>query len=193
MLTTEDTECGLRAALVAVCLAGLRDRNPGAVANGLITLACSYLPGFVERRYDVEFRPWQRLYVEGGMLAHAVGMLGPYDDVPWWDHLTHTLSATMLGGAVHVVARRRGRDPRPLVVGTVAVGGVVWELGEYAVHAASRRVGLDPLLVSYGPLDTALDVVFDLVGASLVVRFGDRLLGNLTGRDDSAGRPDRKE
>ena len=188
MLTTDETERGLRAAIVTVCVAGVRDRNPGAIANGLITLACSYLPDVIERRWGVEFRPWQRLYVEGGMLAHAVGMLGPYDDVWWWDHLTHTVSATILGGIVHVVVRRRGRDPRSLVLGAVGGGGVLWELGEYAVHFLSRRVGLDPLLVSYGPLDSVLDVAFDFLGASLVVGFGDRLLGNFVpDRDRSEG------
>jgi hypothetical protein len=169
-----------RYAIVAVFGTGLRQRNWGAVANAVLALVATSLPDRLERRYDVEFRPWQRLYVVVAMLLHAVGMLGPYDDEGWWDHVTHTFSATLLGGVVHATARRRGRDPRPRVLAAVGVGGLVWELLEYAVHAVSDRLGVESVLVPYSARDTALDLVFDLVGALLVLAFGDRLLGNFT-------------
>ncbi|MDL5360527.1 hypothetical protein [Halalkalicoccus sp. NIPERK01] len=171
---------GIRGAIVAVVMAGLRRRNAGAVVNGVITLAAAFLPRVVERRFDVEFRPWQRVYVEVAMLAHAVGMLGPYDDTWWWDHLTHAHSATLLGGAIHVLARRRGRDPEPRVLVATVGGGVLWELLEYGVHAVANRLGTEPVLVPYGVHDTLLDLLFDLVGALVVLGFGDRLLRNFT-------------
>ncbi|WP_408958815.1 hypothetical protein [Natrinema sp. 74] len=174
-----EAERGIRYAIVAVFVVGVRRRNPGAVANAVVALVATYLPGIAERQYDVEFRNWQRIYLESAMLTHAVGMLGPYDDVWWWDHLTHTHSATLLGGAVFAVARRRGRDPRPRVVAVVACGGVCWEIGEYIVHTVADRLGLEPLLVTYGRVDTLFDLVFDLVGALLVLMFGDRVLGDL--------------
>jgi hypothetical protein len=111
-------------------------------------------------------------------------MLGPYDDVWWWDHLTHAYSATLLGGIVHVAARRRGSDPRPRVLAAVTVAGVLWELLEYVIHSVSRRLGLEPLLVSYGQYDVVFDIVFDLVGALLTLVFGDALLGNFFDRDE---------
>ncbi|WP_134669910.1 hypothetical protein [Halorussus marinus] len=171
-------ERAIRWAIVAVFGAGIRRRSPGAVANAVLTLAVTFVPDLLERRYAVEFRPWQRVYAGIAMLAHAVGMLGPYDDVGWWDHVTHTLSATLLGGIVHVAARRRGRDPERNVIGVVACAGVLWELLEYAIHAVSRRLGVEPLLIPYSARDTALDLVFNVVGALLVVAFGDRLLEN---------------
>jgi hypothetical protein len=151
--------------------------------NAVVSFCATYLPAVVEWRYDVEFRPWQRLYLNVGMLTHAIGMLGPYDDTWWWDHLTHTHSSTLVGGLIHVVARRGDRDPRPRVIGGVLCLGVLWELMEYAIHAASRRVGLEPLLVPYGPKDTAKDLLFDALGALLTLLFADRLLRNLV-RDD---------
>jgi hypothetical protein len=180
---TDATERGIRVALVAVVLVGVRRRDPGAVVNAVIALAGTFLPDAAERRYAVTLRPWQRLYAESAMLTHAVGMLGPYDDVWWWDHLTHTHSATLLGGVVHAAARRRDRDPLPHVLAGVAGGGALWELAEYATHGLSRRIGFDPVLVSYGRTDTLLDLLFNLVGALLVVAFADRLLGNLVHRD----------
>ncbi|WP_115863649.1 hypothetical protein [Halorussus litoreus] len=171
-------ERAIRYGLVAVFGEGVRRRNPGAIANAVGSLAATYLPNLVESQWNVEFRPWQRVYAGVAMLAHAIGMLGPYDDTWWWDHVTHTLSATLFGGVVHAAARRRGRDPRPRVLGAVVCAGVVWEILEYTIHAVSRRLGVEPLLVHYSTRDTVLDLVFNVMGALLVVVFGDRLLGN---------------
>jgi hypothetical protein len=177
-------ERGIRYALLGVAVLGVRRRNPGAVVNALVALAATFLPAVVEWRYDVSFRPWQRAYAEAAMLTHAVGMLGPYDDTWWWDHLTHTHSATLLAGVVHAVTRRRGRDPRPRVVAAVVVVGTLWELMEYAIHAVADRLGLEPILISYGREDTMLDLCFDLLGGLLVLAFGDSLLANfIAGRD----------
>jgi hypothetical protein len=178
-------ERAIRWGIVAVFGEGFRRRNPGAVVNAAVAFAATFLPDLVERHYEVEFRPWQRVYAGTAMLAHAVGMLGPYDDTWWWDHVTHTLSATLLGGLVHAAAHRRDRDPGPRVVTAVAVAGVVWEAAEYAIHAVSQRLGLEPILIPYSAHDTLLDLVFDLVGAVVVLAFGDRLLGNFTGRGEA--------
>ncbi|MFC4541381.1 hypothetical protein ACFO5R_05515 [Halosolutus amylolyticus] len=177
---TQVVERGLRCSILAVFVAGCRRRDPAAIVNALVSLAATYLPGFVERWYDVEFHPWQRVYAETAMVTHAAGMLGPYDDVWWWDHLTHTHSATLLGGLTYVVSRRRDRDPRPRVIAVVVCAGILWEVVEYVIHATADRLGLEPVLVSYGKRDTALDLVFNLVGALLVLAFGDRVLENLT-------------
>lgn len=177
-------EQGIRYAILSVFVAGIRSRNPGAVVNAVFSLVATFLPGIVERQYGVYFRPWQRVYAAFAMLAHAAGMLGPYDDTWWWDHLTHTLSATLLGGFAHVVARRRGRDPRPRVLAAILCLGVVWELAEYVIHRTSERLGLEPLLVHYSARDTVLDLVFNLLGALLVLVFGDHLLRNFIRQAD---------
>lgn len=176
-------EFGIRSAIVSVFFLGIRKRNPGAVVNAVFSLLGTYLPVALERTLGVEFRPWQRLYVESAMLTHSVGMLGPYDDVWWWDHLTHTHSASVVGGVIHVVATRRGHDPRPRVVGVIVFVGILWELAEYSIHFVAKRLGIDPILVPYGREDTAFDLVFNLVGALFVVVFGDRMLQNFTRTD----------
>ncbi|WP_276278940.1 hypothetical protein [Halorussus caseinilyticus] len=173
-------ERAIRYGLVAVFGEGFRRRNPGAIVNAVVALAATFFPSAVERWYGVEFRPWQRVYAGIAMLAHAIGMLGPYDDTWWWDHVTHTLSTTILAGFVHAAADRRGRDPAPRVLAVVVFAGLLWELLEYAIHAVSRRLGIEPILVTYSRKDTLLDLVFNMVGALLVLAFGDRLLGNFT-------------
>lgn len=173
-----EAERGVRYGIVAVFVVGVRRRNLGAVVNAVLALLLSFLPGVAERLFDVEVRAWQRLYTGTALLTHAVGMLGPYEEVWWWDHLTHAHSASILGGVVHALARRRGRDPRPRVLAVVITIGVLWELVEYVIHTVFRRVGLEPILVPYGRRDTLFDLLFDLVGALLVLGFGDRLLDN---------------
>ncbi|WP_129116745.1 hypothetical protein [Halegenticoccus tardaugens] len=175
----EWAENGLRTGIAAVFVEGVRRRNPGAIVNAIVALGATYLPAIVERRCTVEFRSWQRIYVETAMLTHTIGMLGPYDDVWWWDHLTHVHSATLIGGLIHVISRRLDVDPRPRVLVGVATMGVLWEVVEYIAHVVSRQVNLEPVLVSYGKIDTLLDLVFNIVGAVLVLAFGDTLLGNL--------------
>ena len=118
------------------------------------------------------------------MLTHAVGMLGPYEDTWWWDHLTHTHSATLLGGLIHATARRHDRDPRPRVLAVVGCFGILWEFMEYVIRVGATRLGLEPVLITYGEMDTLLDLFFDFFGAVLTLMFGDRLLGNFW-QDDS--------
>lgn len=173
----------IRTGIAAIVVEGIRDRNPGAVVNGIFAFAGAFLPALLERSFGVEFRPWQRIYVETAMITHAVGMLGPYEDIWWWDHLTHIHTSTLFAGLIHVRSRRSDEDPRQRVITGVAIGGILWELMEYVIHAASRRIGLEPILVPYSKRDTALDLVFNLVGAVLVLLFGDTLLGNLVRRE----------
>ncbi|RZV05168.1 hypothetical protein BDK88_4187 [Natrinema hispanicum] len=172
-----------RYTLLTVFLVGLRRRDPGAVVNAVVAALGTYLPTVVTRAYGVKLQPWQRAYVNTAMVTHAVGMLGPYDDVWWWDHLTHAHSSSILAGIVYVVSRRKGRDPGPRVVAAVISFGLVWEAIEYAIHATAKRLDLEPILVTYGRKDTFLDIVFDLVGALLVLAFGDRVLGELAANE----------
>ncbi|WP_458209773.1 hypothetical protein [Haladaptatus sp. NG-SE-30] len=175
-----DVERGIRYATIAVFVVGIRRWNPSVLVNAVVAFVGTYFPDIVERRYDVEFRSWQRVYMEIAMLTHAVGMLGPYEDIWWWDHLTHTHSATILASFVYAASRRRGCDPRPRVLATVVFIGVLWEAMEHIIHAVAERLGFEPLLIPYGKSDTFFDIIFDLGGALLVLAFGDTLLENVT-------------
>lgn len=179
-----DVERKIRSVIVAVFVIGLRHRNPGAVVNAVPSLIGTYIPRLAETAFDVEFRPWQRTYIGVAMGTHAVGMLGLYDTIDWWDHLTHTLSSSILGGFVFTAAKRRGRDPEPLVLGIVIIVGLLWELLEYLIHVTANRLGLEPILVFYSRRDTVLDLFFNLVGPLLVLVLGEQVLDNLVETDE---------
>ncbi|SFC51398.1 hypothetical protein SAMN05444422_109171 [Halobiforma haloterrestris] len=185
----------LHAGIVAALVAGIRRRDPSVIVNGALSLTFGSLPRYLERRYDVHFRPWQREWISTAALVHTLGMLGPYDRVWWWDHLAHTLSGVVFAGVVDVVYRSdvdgerhvSSRSRTAFVAGITFGLGFVWEVFEYIVHALGDRIGFDPLLVHYGRLDAVGDLVFDLVGAMIVLLFGRDRLSNLVDseRDES--------
>lgn len=191
-----------RLGILALLLLGVRRRNASLVVNGTVSLAATAVPPALERRYGVVLRPWQRRWISTSMLLHVVGMLGAYERVGWWDHLTHTLSGSIVAGVSYVIARttadRGGRlsvhptHTRAFVVGCTLGFGLLWECLEYLIHAARDRFGIAPVLVHYGSLDTALDLVFDAIGAALVVAFGPRLLENVVESLERGARTDRR-
>ncbi|WP_436348791.1 hypothetical protein [Natronorubrum sp. FCH18a] len=182
----------LQIGIVAGLVAGLRRRDPSVIVNGVLSLTFASLPQYFERRYDVHFRPWQRGWISTAALVHTLGMLGPYDRVWWWDHLAHTLSGVVVADVMYrsddeAESRFSGRS-RPTFITIITLGfGFVWEVLEYVVHAFGDRVGFEPLLVHYGRLDAAGDLVFDLLGAALVVRFGRERLSNIIDPDAENG------
>ncbi|MDL5360645.1 hypothetical protein [Halalkalicoccus sp. NIPERK01] len=186
----------LRLAVAAAVAIGLHRRDASVVANGVAALAIAHVPGGLEHRYALDLRPWQRLWISATTFTHAVGMLGTYDRVWWWDHVAHVLSASSVGGVAYVVARTNPECDRRFaptghvpgfVLGSTLGLGLLWELLEYVVHALGDRLGIAPLLISYGRLDTALDLVFDAIGGGLVVLLGPYALENVV-RSVDAGR-----
>jgi hypothetical protein len=181
-----------RAGIVAVLVVGAFTRNVSVIVNATGALAVSYLPGVLQRDLDVPMPRWAATYVAVAVLLHGVGMVALYDDVWWWDHLTHVLSATVVAGVGYVVvtafddADRRVYIPQPYlgayVVAFALAAGVVWEVGEEAMRALAIALGFEPVLVVYGLDDSILDLVFDAVGGLVVAVFGDGALRD-TARD----------
>lgn len=174
----------LQAGIVAGLTSGIRRRDPSVIANGLLSLLFASLPRSIERWTDVRVYRWQRGWLSMAGLVHTLGMLGPYDDIWWWDQLAHTLSSAAIAGTVDIVYRSDGKSDRQacsrpaFIAGITFALGVVWEFFEYLVHTLGDRIGVDPLLVQYGRLDGVGDLFFDLVGATLVIQFGRSALSN---------------
>jgi len=116
-------------------------------------------------------------------LLHMLGMVGWYDTIWWWDHVTHTVSAALIATIVYAWLLVVGLDspttvpvdPKLATVGLTLLAGVVWELVEWALRLLSRRLGIERLVKHYGRYDTPLDILFDVVGAVLVVAADIRL------------------
>jgi len=165
----------LQVGILVTLLESGRQRNVAAAINALVALTVSLLPwalGLVTA-FAVDWVLPLWLAVAG--LLHAIGMLGPYDSVNWWDHVTHFVSASLFAALVHaaVVVGYAGTAS----FGTIAAatilftfaGGLFWELAELIARELGERFDIDPVLVHYGWGDTLLDLGFDLVGAAAVV------------------------
>jgi len=179
------------AAGAALVLLAARRRNTSAVVNAaaglgltvFVTILAVTPELLLGRNLDIGlvFPLWLAV----ASVLHSVGMLGWYESVWWWDHLSHTVSAGLVAALLY--AAILVTDPTvPLVdavPGTTAIltialtfaVGVAWELMELVGRDLGRRFDVQPVLVYYGPRDTALDLVFDAVGALLIVALDVRI------------------
>ncbi|MFA9516323.1 hypothetical protein ACERIT_03750 [Halopenitus sp. H-Gu1] len=153
-------------------------RNVAAVVNTLFSLLLAgvtlpFAVGTPLPWIGTVIAPELTIWVTVAGLLHSIGMLGPYDSVWWWDHLTHTVSAALVAALAYAGFLAAFGDVRiaaiPLTIGYVMLAGVFWELIELLARIVGKRYGIEPVLVQYGPRDAILDLVFDLVGALLVV------------------------
>lgn len=181
--------------IVVGLLIALRTGNGPAVANAVGAVVIALLPAFVEVAFmaaglDVSFAPVLSPALAVAGLLHVVGMLGLYDTVAWWDHLTHTVSAAIVAAVVQaslytVDAGVPGATFSRAYVATftllfVLAAGVLWEFIELYAREVGERIGAPPVLEHYGLRDTALDLVFNAVGAILVISLDVRTLGTVT-------------
>jgi len=135
------------------------------------------------------------LLITVAVFFHALGTLfipgvGTfYQNVWWWDHLTHVLSSTVVATAGYAFFRAIDEYAPELYfppvflfcflfVITLAFG-VVWEIIEFALSGAASLTGSTSVLVQYGVTDTMLDLVFDTAGAFVVAILGTAYLSGL--------------
>jgi hypothetical protein len=185
--------------LVCSVAAGAWMGNLPALGNALVSLAVAIAPPFVPVVLGsaslpvIDAAPVLSVWLATAGIVHTIGMFGPYDTIWWWDHLTHTISATLLAAVVYAILLAAEPTVAGLAFGRVTlVGGtlgvtvalgVVWEFLELGAREAGKSQGVDPILEFYGLRDTGLDVVFDAVGAAIVVLIDLRLFVSLVERD----------
>lgn len=178
--------------LVGFLFVGVDRGNVGIVVNSAVALAVTQLPMVLERDYDITMSPGLVLWLTAAVFLHALGTLGPYRDIWWWDHVTHALSSSLVGGAGYGFARAVDRHIPDVnfppsftfafLVLVVLAFGVLWEVLEFGVTAASTAVTGTPVLTQYGVDDTMLDLVFDIAGGVLVGLFGTAYVAGFTDR-----------
>lgn len=180
----------LQGGLLAILVFGLVVGSVSVTVNAVLALLVSLLPAVLRRDAGIHLDTGLALFLTAAVFLHAVGMVGLYDRVWWWDHLTHTLSAMVVAGVAYTVVRAvdehsekfhvpRSRLPLVLLLATLAMG-LLWEGLELGARVVTDWLGLEVIWVNYGPNDTPLDLVFDAVGALIVSLFGtERLQGTV--------------
>ncbi len=191
-------------AVVATLAEALRRGELSASINAAVSLAAALAPPAVASGLDywwgwtITVTPELTAWVAAAGFLHSLGMLGLYESVWWWDHVTHLVSGSLVAALVYAGFIVLGQDGSGFeaswetaavftVVFTFLVG-VFWELVELVARDVGERLDVDPVLVHYGWRDTAYDLVFDLVGALLVVALDVRLFVSLADRSVGATR-----
>ena len=176
-------------ALVGMFFIGLDRGNTGIVVNAAIGFLITQLPPVLERDFDIPMDAGLVLWITTAVFLHALGTVGVpgsdlsfYRSLPWWDHLTHALSASIVAAAGYATARAIDEHsaavrlpPRFMFVLILLITiafGVFWEVIEFAVGEIAAALGGQPVLTQYGLEDTMLDLVFDIVGAVIVAVWG---------------------
>lgn len=190
---------GLQLVIAIVFLVGAVERNLSVVVNASIALVVTFLPAILERDPEFDLDAGVTLWVTLAVSLHSLGMLGLYTAIPWWDSLTHTLSATVVAGVGYATVRAVDEHTRAvylppqflsffILVVTLAFG-VFWEVLEFSMRGVTDILGIQAVLIQYSLEDTLTDLVFDAVGAILVALFGTRRLSTTV--DSLVGRLER--
>jgi len=194
--------------LVVIIGLGLERGNLGIVVNATIGLGVTQLPAVLERDYHIPMDSGLTLWITTAVFLHALGTAGLpgsetnfYRSIPWWDHLTHTLSSSIVAAAGYATARAvelhsdavslPGRFMFVFILLFVLAFGVFWEVIEFGVAGIAALSGTQSVLTQYGLEDTMLDLLFDTLGGVVVAVWGTAHLTDVVGA--LAARLDRPE
>ena len=168
--------------LVGILLVGIAESELSIIVNSVIALVVTQLPAILERDYDLSMDPGLVLWLTTAVFVHAVGTLGPYQSIEWWDTLAHALSSSVVAAIGYTVLRVGTlhsddvRIPPRLqvlfILLFVVAAGVLWEVIEFVVEQLANILAIDDVLVQYGLRDTMFDLVFDIVGGLVVAIWG---------------------
>jgi hypothetical protein len=183
--------------LLVIVGIGVLDRNTGILVNAAVGLAVTQIVPILERDYGVPMDPGLTLWITSAVFLHALGtikILGYesfYRDIWWWDHLTHSLSASVVAGAGYATVRAISEHsdevhlpPRfvfVFILTFVMAFGVLWEVLEFAIAEVAAVLGTGTVLTQYGLTDSLWDLVFDTLGAVVVAIWGTAHLLDVSG------------
>lgn len=171
----------MQVAILACLYVGLRRGDLATAINAAFAMLVAVLPFALELAAgyvlssSVELGPELALWIALAGFLHALGMLGLYEDTSWWDHLTHVVSAGLIAALIYAALEVAAGPPTSrtgiaaATVGLTFLAGVFWEFVELLAREFGERHGIEPVLIVYGVRDTALDLVFDVLAAVVVV------------------------
>jgi uncharacterized membrane protein YjdF len=168
----------LQAGLLVIAAYGFYRGETGIVANGLVPLAVTLVPTYLRRDRNISMDTSYVLWISIAVFVHAVGSLGFYESIPWYDSVAHALSATIVAGtgyaAVKAIDRNSEQTNLPaelqfaFILVFVMAFGVFWEIIEFTLGLSSQLLGGEAVLAQYGLDDTVTDLLFNQLGAIIV-------------------------
>lgn len=185
--------------LVGLLFIGLERRDAGVVLTAAVALGVAKLPALLERDYEIELDTGLTLWITAAVFLHALGVGGipgteqiPYRTVPGYDHVTHSLTATVIAAVGYTTVRALDGHsdnvhlpPRftfAFVLLFVIAFGVFWEIIEFTVNLVTAAMNLEVSgATQHGLDDTMFDLLFDAVGGVIVAAWGHVHLNGVVG------------
>lgn len=172
---------GMQAGMVGVAIAGVVTHNLTWVPAAVVSLLISAIPALLRRDRKLVLPVELNFWIVLALFLHVVGgFSGFYNNVPGWDHVTHLMSASLIGalGFVVVVTIDKYVDsiylPRPFLVFFIMMFsmamGVLWEIMEYVNDSLAGT------LLQYSLSDTMYDLLFDGFAGLIVALLGTQYL-----------------
>ncbi|WP_053949016.1 DUF2238 domain-containing protein [Halolamina sediminis] len=183
--------------LFGMIAVGFYEGSAGVMVNAGVGFVVTYIPALLKRDYDIELDPALVLWITLAVFLHGFGTVGlpgaeahPYSSVPWWDHMTHMFSASLVAGAGYVTVRALDEHTEAVsfpsrfvfvfvLLFTMAFG-VFWEVIEFVIALTAEATGAPSVLTQYGLEDTMKDLLFDTLGGIVVGLWGTAYLTGLT-------------
>jgi hypothetical protein len=189
--TTRLVVVAMQILIAAMFGLGILDGDPRIIVNAGLAFVGTFIPTVLARDLRVYIGPAATIWITGALCLHVFGMVGAYESIGWWDHLTHFVSASLVAAIAYTTVTAIDRHVEDLflppwtlavLLTIVTVGlGVLWEVMEFLGRALAVELGTDTLLVQYGLDDTMLDLAVDAVGGVLIAIVGPaRLEGAVT-------------
>lgn len=179
----------MQLSLVGFLFIGLDRGNVGIVVNSGLALAITELPALMDRDYSLSMDPALVMWLTTAVFLHALGTLGPYQTVWWWDHVTHAISSSLVAGAGYATTRALESHSEAIVLpprflfvfllSLVLAFGVLWEVLEFGLGQVTAWLGTGRVLTQYGLDDSMLDLVFDAAGGLVVAVWGTAYLSGM--------------
>jgi uncharacterized membrane protein YjdF len=181
---------GMQLILFGFVFVGLERQSPTIVLNALLGFSITFLPAILERDHEIPMNPAITLWITAAVFLHAIGIIGVpgtgiafYSAVPFYDHITHAFSASVVAGVGYATVRAFDQHsdgislpPRVtfvFILVFVLAFGVIWELIEFGVDVLTTRAGVEMSgFTQHGLNDTMLDLVFNTLGGIVIAIWG---------------------
>lgn len=188
---------GMELLLVGLLFIGIDRGSTGIIVNTTASLVVVQLPAILERNYDVTMDPQLVLWITAAAFLHGIGIVGIpgvsqsfYTNIWWWDHLTHSLSASVVAAAGYATVRAvdlhseevsiPGKYMGVVLLIFVLAFGVLWELLEFAIGVTADLMETRGILTQYGIEDTLKDLTFNSIGGVIVAIWGGVYLSDVS-------------
>lgn len=188
---------GMELLLVGLLFIGIDRGSTGIIVNTTASLVVVQLPAILKRNYDVTMDPRLVLWITAAAFLHGIGIVGIpgvsqsfYTNIWWWDHLTHSLSASVVAAAGYATVRAIDLHSEDVSIPGKYVGivllifvlafGVLWELLEFAIGVTADLLDTRGILTQYGIEDTLKDLTFNTIGGIIVAIWGGIYLSDLS-------------